>query len=87
MSSAVSHQCPTTITWQAFAGEGQVLGNPTPSVLPSTSSATPASAADLASCEKKAAAELNVVDGEPTTNIQVNSLFATLFYVLQCLNV
>lgn len=63
--------------WQAFGGEGQVLGNPEPSVSQntSTSSATPT---DLASCEQKAKTELNVEENQPVTNLQV-VIMQTLF--------
>lgn len=59
--------------FQAFGGEGQMLGNPSPSVAQVSSPAAAAAPApaDLASCEKKASADLGLVDGDPTTNVQI----------------
>ena len=51
-----------------------MLGNPSPSVAQTSSPAAAAPApvaADLASCEKKASTDLGLVDGDPTTNVQV----------------
>ena len=58
---------------QAFGGEGQMLGNPTPSVVKTTATTAAAAAdpVDLKSCEEKAKSELNVTEAEPTTNVQV----------------
>jgi hypothetical protein len=56
---------------QAFKGEGQMLGNPTPSVVQTTTATAAAAPADLKACEEKAKSELNVTEAEPTTNVQV----------------
>ena len=50
-----------------------MLGNPAPSVSQNVASTSSAAApSDLAACEQKAKAELDVVDSEPTTSVQVN---------------
>ncbi|KAK4029343.1 hypothetical protein OUZ56_022342 [Daphnia magna] len=56
--------------FQAFGGEGQVLGNPAPSVSQNTASSS-VNPTDLASCEQKAKTELNLVESEPVTNVQI----------------
>lgn len=59
-----------TFVCQAFTGEGQVLGSPAPSVavLPNLS-------LNPTDCEKRAAAELNLNEAEPTTSVQVQIQF------------
>lgn len=66
---------------QAFGGEGQMLGNPTPSVV-QTAAVTAAAPADLKACEDKAKSELNVTEAEPTTNVQV-IIFPVFLYFLK----
>ncbi|EFX87766.1 hypothetical protein DAPPUDRAFT_42769 [Daphnia pulex] len=56
--------------FQAFGGEGQVLGNPAPSVSQNVA-ASAVAPTDLAACEQKATVELKLVESEPASNVQI----------------
>jgi len=61
--------------FQAFHGQGQMLGSPAPTVAtaaPTESSAASASAGDSpAANEQRATAQLNLIDSEPVTSVQI----------------
>jgi UBX domain-containing protein 1 len=56
--------------FQAFAGQGQMLGSPAPTVA-TLAAAAPTSAGATASNEQKAISQLNLVESEPTTSVQI----------------
>ena len=56
--------------FQAFAGQGQMLGSPAPTVA-TVAAAVSISADATASNEQKALTQLNLVESEPTTSVQI----------------
>ena len=56
-----------------------MLGNPAPSVSHSNPMSSAASPADLTACEQKAKLDLNLVESEPVTSVQVLSKHVEVF--------
>jgi len=58
---------PPPVSLNPFSGQGHMLGSPSPTVI---SSVTPLTDGDRTNNEEQARSQINLIETEPTTNIQ-----------------